>query len=322
MDAVIEWLLASDEPWTRYRTLVDLLGESPSTPAASSARREILAHPKIKELISRANGWGELPLKRHNDASHPLYALSTLADLGLVGDDPGMQVLVEKLLVHQSNQGAFQTLMNVSKAFGGTGEDVWTWMSCDAPTVLYCLISFGLGSDPRVQKALDHLIGLVDSNGWRCICAPELGKFHGPGRRTDPCPVANLFTLKALSLVPQLVHGSAAHTGAEMLLSHWADPANPKPYLFGAGTDFRKLKYPFIWYDILHVAHVLSRYAFVRDDPRYQQMVLAITTQAGPGGRYTATSMYQSWKGWSFADKMNPSPWLTCLVHGILAGIS
>jgi hypothetical protein len=24
--------------------------------------------------------------------------------------------------------------------------------------------------------------------------------------------------------------------------------------------------------------------------------------------------MYRAWKGWSFADKKNPSPWLTFLV--------
>jgi hypothetical protein len=43
-------------------------------------------------------------------------------------------------------------------------------------------------------------------------------------------------------------------------------------------------------------------------------MVEAITAQADEDGRYTASSMYRAWKGWSFADKKNPSPWLTFLV--------
>jgi hypothetical protein len=42
-------------------------------------------------------------------------------------------------------------------------------------------------------------------------------------------------------------------------------------------------------------------------------MVQAITAQADAQGRYTAGSMYQAWKGWSFADKKHPSPWLTFL---------
>jgi hypothetical protein len=53
------------------------------------------------------------------------------------------------------------------------------------------------------------------------------------------------------------------------------------------------------------------------DDPEVQaaraEMVEAITAQADEEGRYMATSMYRAWKGWSFADKKRPSPWLTFL---------
>jgi hypothetical protein len=71
---------------------------------------------------------------------------------------------------------------------------------------------------------------------------------------------------------------------------------------------------------------VLSRFPFVHGDPRFREMTGAITAQAdaaSPGqsrgeGRYTATSMYRAWKGWSFADKKHPSPWLTFLVLRIL----
>ena len=107
-----------------------------------------------------------------------------------------------------------------------------------------------------------------------------------------------------------------------MLLGHWERRAEAKYYLFGVGSDFRKLKYPFVWYDILHVADVLSRYPFVHADPRFGEMVAAIT---GAGrcdqGRYTAGSMYQAWRGWSFADKKQPSPWLTFLALRIQARI-
>jgi hypothetical protein len=43
-------------------------------------------------------------------------------------------------------------------------------------------------------------------------------------------------------------------------------------------------------------------------------MVETITDQVDAEGRFTATSMFLAWKGWSFADKKNPSPWLTFLV--------
>ncbi len=61
-------------------------------------------------------------------------------------------------------------------------------------------------------------------------------------------------------------------------------------------------------------ADALSRFPFVHADSRFQEIVETITAQADEEGRYTAASMYRAWKGWSFADKKKPSPWLTFLV--------
>jgi hypothetical protein len=309
----VQWLLGSSEPWTRYRTLINLLDRPEDGADVRAARAEMVAHPQVQALVGEAATWPGYALKRHNDARHPLYRFSTLADFGLRASDPGMKAAIEAVLAHQSPEGAFQTVVNFPTHFGGSGKDEWTWVVCDTPTLLYALLAFGLGDDLRVRQAVEHLSGLVDCNGWRCVAAPELGKFKGPGRREDPCPIANVYALKALSQVPDLLDSSATRAGTEMLLGHWERQAQRKIYLFGIGTDFRKLKYPFVWYDVLHVADVLSRYPFVRADSRFREMVDAITVQADEQGRYTATSMYRAWKGWSFADKKHASPWLTFL---------
>ena len=312
-DDLIQWLLQSDEPWTRYRALADLLDRPEDDPEVQAARAEMLAHPQVQELVAEAAAWPGYPIKRHNDARHPIYKWSTLADFGVRAGDPGMGEGVEAVMAHQSPEGAFQSTVNISRAFGGTGEDTWTWVLCDAPTLLYSLLTMGVRDDERVQRAVAHLVGQIDENGWRCTAAPELAKFRGPGRKDDPCPIANVLALKALAQVPELRNSPAAQTGAEMLLWHWEHRAERKMYLFGIGTDFRKLKYPFVWYDVLHVVDVLSRFPFAHADPRFQEMVETITAQADEAGRYTASSMYRAWKGWSFADKKHPSPWLTFL---------
>jgi hypothetical protein len=314
----IEWLLHSNEPWTRYRTLVDLLERPEDDAEVQSARGDMLAHPQIQMLIATAASWPGYALKRHNDAKHPLYALSTLADFGLRANDPGMGDGIEQVLAHQSPEGVFLTRLQLYKQFGGLEGEHWTWLACDAPTLLYVLLAMGLGHDERVQQAANHLVSLAQENGWRCAAAPELSKFKGPGRRDDPCPIANVYALKALSQVPELLNSPATHRGAEMLLWHWEHQAERKLYLFGIGTDFRKLKYPFVWYDILHVVDVLSRFPFVHSDLRFRAMVETITAQAGETGRYTAGSMYRAWTGWSFTNKKRPSPWLTFLVLRIL----
>jgi hypothetical protein len=309
-----EWLLESNEPWTRYRTLVDLLDRPEDDDEVQEAREAMLAHPLVQALIDAAATWPGYALKRHNDAKHPIYALSALADFGLRRSDPGMAPIVDTVMAQQSEDGAFQTKLRLYKRFGGIEGERWTWMGCDAPTLLYALLSFGSGDDEQVERALQHLVGLAEENGWRCNAAVELGAFRGPGKREDPCPIANVYALKALSVVPELVESAATRAGTEMLLWHWSPDCERKIFLFGIGTFFRRLKYPFVWYDILHVADVLSRFPFVHGDPRLREMVDTIVEQADEDGRYTAASMYRAWKGWSFADKKAPSAWLTYLV--------
>jgi hypothetical protein len=321
----LDWLLNCSEPWTRYQTLNDLLGAWDLDHRVITAKEEILQHPQIRTLITAANTWGEAPLKRHNDAGYPIYKFSTLTDFGLqYGDDAQLDTAIDKVLARQSAEGAFQSLVNIPKAFGGNNKDMWTWIICDTPTLLYALLSFGLGEDPRVQQAAGHLVNLVNENGYRCVCDPGLGKFRGPGRKDDHCPIANVYALKALSLVTNTQNPSdedathkAIRRSIEVLLDHWAHQGERKIYMFGIGTDFRKLKYPYVWYNILHVVEVLSRFPEIHNDPRFLEMVATLTNQADEQGRYTANSMYMAWKGWSFANKKEPSPWLTFLVMRI-----
>jgi hypothetical protein len=83
--------------------------------------------------------------------------------------------------------------------------------------------------------------------------------------------------------------------------------------MFFMGTDFSKLKAPLVWYDLLHVAGVLSRFPWVHGDPRFQSMLDAIRAKAGPDARFTPESVWTAWKDWDFGQKEVPSPWLTLL---------
>ena len=116
MDDRIDWLLTSDEPWTRYRTLVDLCVLPGSSAEVEAARDEMLNHPQVKLLIEDASGWPGYALTRHNDAKHPIYKLSTLADFGLKVKDEGLREVVEAVLSHQSPEGAFESQIMIPKA--------------------------------------------------------------------------------------------------------------------------------------------------------------------------------------------------------------
>ena len=310
-----EWLLTEGQPWVRYRAMLDLLGKSEEDSEVKEARQEMLEHPQVQGLIEELNGWPGYPLKRHNDAKHPLHKLAVLADFGFRASDPAMPWIVKRVMAHQSPEGAFQITVQIDPRYGGTGKPQWNWMLCDAPTILYSLLSLGLQKNEGVQRAVGHLIGLIRDNGWPC--ASQAG-FRGPGRKDDPCPLANLLALKALAQVPEMRDSQVAHIGAEMLLGHWEDQKERKIYLFGIGTDFRKLKYPFIWYDILHVTDVLSRLPFLKNDPRLEEMVETLVAAQDVRGRFTASSVWMAWRGWGFGQKKEPSPWITLLVLRVI----
>jgi hypothetical protein len=268
----------------------------------------MFGHPQVQVLIEELKRWPGYPLKHHNDAMHPLHKLAVLADFGVQATDPAMPWIIKEVLAHQSSEGAFQIATQIDPRYGGTGETEWIWMLCDAPVILYALLALGLGENEAVRKAVHHLTGLIRSNGWPC--ASQTG-FRGPGRKDDPCPLANLLALKALAQLPEMWDSEATHIGVETILSHWEHRKERKIYLFGIGTDFHKLKYPLIWYDILHVTEVLSRFPTLKNERRFQEMVEALIAQQDEQGRFTALSVWTAWKGWEFSQKKDPSPWIT-----------
>ncbi len=307
------WLLQGP-PWVQYRTRVDLLGESESAQEVQAARAEMLAHAQVQALLTELADWPGPPLKRHNDASHPLHKLTFVADLGLRAGDPGVDAILARVLERQAPEGPFQVLVNIDPRYGGAGVDQAAWSLCDAPSVLYSLARTGLGQDPRVQAAAAHLASLLRENGWPCAASPALGKFRGPGRKSDPCPYATLIALKALAQMPEWRDSAACRTGAEALLGLWQQRKERKPYLFGMGTDFARLKAPLIWYDVLHVLEVLTRFPWLRQDPRLQELAGLVRGKADTQGRYTPESVWKAWSEWDFGQKKVPSPWLTLLV--------
>jgi hypothetical protein len=318
MDALITWLLEG-QAWVQYRARLDLLGQVESDSAVVLARQAMLADPQVQGLIAELGEWPGAVLNSHKSAGHPLHKLVFLADLGLRADDPGIEPVIARVMAQRSAQGPFQVLMNIPAHFGGSGQDQWAWALCDAPSLVYALERLGMGEQAEAQAALAHLAGLARGNGWPCAASPELGKFRGPGRKEDPCPYANLIMVKALAQSAQWRDSDACRIGAETLLALWTKSREQHPYMFYMGTDFRKLKAPLVWYDILHLLDVLSQLPWLRSDPRLKEIADTTASKADGDGRFTPESIWTSWKDWEFGQKRAPSRWLTLLARRALS---
>jgi len=320
MKIPIDWLLEG-EPWIEYRARRDLLGQFEKDPQVKSARKSMLANAQVQDLVAELSDWPGTVISSHKSASQPFHKLTFIADLGLVAPDPGVDLIIARILEHQSAEGPFELPMNIPAHYGGTGHNQWAWALCDAPLIVYALVKFGLENEPVVQMAIKYLAGLVRDNGWPCVVSKELGKFRGPGRKEDPCPFATLAMLKACSEIEALRDSPACHIGADTLLALWIESMTRNPYMFYMGTDFRKLKVPLVWYDIMHVLDVLSRFSWLKEDARFLDMLEILKSKADRQGRFTLDSIWTAWKSWEFGQKKEPSRWLTLLAWRIIGRV-
>jgi len=315
--SIIQWLLQGD-PWVRYNTRTHLLLQAGDHPEVAADHCSMISSDLVVSIIKELKEWPGKIVNSHKSADAEFHKLAFLANIGLKRSDPGIDEIVEKIMQYQSEEGPFMVTMNIPVHFGGTGQDTGAWALCDSPLVVYSLAKFGMHNDERVQRSALYLNGLISENGYPCRVSKELGKFRGPGKKSDPCPFATLIMLKMMLEIPSLMDSPEVVVAADSLLDRWQNSLAEHPYMFYAGTDFRKLKLPFIWYDLLHVTEVLSRVNAVKTDARLLEMVAVIESKASADGKFIPESIYKYWSGYDFGQKKVPSRWLTLETYAVL----
>ena len=312
----IEYILENSESWLLYATRINLLNEKKED--LKELRQQALSEPKIKSYLNEITDFHSILVSNHKNPELPIHKLLFLLGIGLDTDVPEIQKAVEKIMVHKDKNGVYQSLTNIPKHFGGSGEDTFGWCLCDAPLLLYALLKAGIEYENHIRQGVEYLLSFYKDQGFPCSVSKELGKFRGPGRKDDCCPYATLIMLKLLSCIPEYNNSKISKEMVMIMLSLWENSLDKHPYMFYMGNDFRKLKAPAIWYDIVSVADVLSRFDFVRSDSRFNEMISLIKDKQDENGLFTPEAVYQKCKNWDFGQKKQPSPYLTYLCNQIL----
>ncbi|KAF5067502.1 hypothetical protein LNN31_10245 [Acetobacterium wieringae] len=305
----VQKLLERSDDWLKYAIQINLCNKEKAT--LVDLRKAALADERIQGYLADVADFHGSLVTNHKNPDLPIHKLLFLLDLGFDLDVPEIKKAVAQILKHRDEKGIFQSKTNVPKRYGGAGVDVFSWCLCDAPLLLLALLKAGINYQEAIKPGVDQLVSLCRDNGFPCAVSPELGKFRGPGRKNDCCPYATLIMADLLSYIPEYRDSEAAITAVNALLSLWENSREQHPYQFYMGTDFRKLKAPSCWYDIVSVAGVLSNYQFVRDDPRFREMIAIISAKQDQDGLYTPESAYQKLKGWDCGQKKVPSPYLS-----------
>ena len=304
-------LLEYSDNWLKYAIRLTLQFEPKDN--LVELRDAALADSRIQYYLNSIQAFHATLVTNHKNPDLPIQKLLFLLDLGFVVDVPEIKAAVDEILKHRDEHGIYQSMTNVPKHYGGRGEDVFSWCLCDAPLLLLALLKVGIDYQEYIKPGVDYLVSINRENGFPCAVSPELGRFRGPGKKDDCCPYATLIMADLLSNIPEYQDSQVVASSVNSLLDLWENSMGQHPYMFYMGTDFRKLKAPSCWYDIVSVAGVLSKHEFARRDSRFLEMIAVIKDKQDKSGFFTPESAYLKMKDWDFGQKKTPSPYLTYL---------
>lgn len=311
----IDWLLSSNS-WTTHMTLTELLGEPKESDDVITAKYNLEQDPNIVQLINEANKWFFIPPKRHDDSKMSHYKLKMLADFGLDETNKKIKEITKLAMEHTENN-----LFTIKQALPQKGSnpkiddnfDEWHALPCDSPVISSTLYRLGNRS-----KTLMRSIELIKDQwntktGWFChlFFVESQYKKHQIG-----CMMAGLQALELFSLFPNTENDIHIKNAFSTLQYH--KDFGKALYYFGRSKRFWSFKYPYIWYNALYIAEILSRIDFLKEELLLKDMISWILDSQDENGCFKPTSIFMHYKHWDFSNKKEPSPWITYLCCKIL----
>lgn len=306
MKNIADW--SRTELWLQYAVRLHLQGEPRESLRA--LHDAALTDSKIKTWLSSVSTFHDTVVSGHKNPMLPVHQLRFLLELGFGTEVPEIRAAVEAVVRRRDARGVCQSTVLIPQHYGGSGEQTGAWALCDAPLMAAALLKAGTPYE-SIRPGVEHLLSLAGNGGFPCAGSGELGTFRGPGRKDDLCPYATLAMLRLLAELPEQKEGAVARTCVDALLNLWENSRELHPYMFYMGTDFRKLKAPPMWYDLVSVLDCLSRFECARVDARFADMLALLTAKQGQDGWFTPESIYLKCKEWDFGQKKEPSPYLT-----------
>jgi hypothetical protein len=312
----IDYLLSISEAWLQYAIRLTIFNEN--VEQLNGLKCEALKDGKIQVYLKDISDFHGILVTNHKNPDLPIHKLLFLLDLGFDMTVPEIENAIRQIMSHKDKFGVYQSRTNIPKHYGGKGEEVFGWCLCDAPLLLLTLIKAKIDYQEHIKQGVDYLLALFREQGFPCTVSEEHGKFRGPGRKDDCCPYATLSMLNLLAEIDEYKNSDITKQGIDVILSLWENSLDRHPYMFYMGTDFRKLKAPAIWYDIVSVADCFSKFEYAKSDTRFCEIIDIIKKKQGENGMFTPESVYQKCKGWDFGQKKTFSPYLTHLCIRLL----
>jgi len=297
--AIADWLLEGPT-WLRYAVELQLLNKKPDP-------EQVVSDVSITEIISELKGVHGVPAIKTGAVSYKgnvYWDLFFLADIGLTINDIRFEQEAKSIYNLQSPDGTF-TIMD------GTRSSYF----CIPTMLLSTLKKMGYSEKEKLQKFIQLIFQTQRlDGGWHCAQQRAVGHRL---QDSESCPMDNLNILMLLGQFKEYREDTKLHGALDLLLTHW-DRRDEKwrPYGFGIGTDFKKLKYPAITYGILRVLDALSCFPYAVEHPSFESMMEEVRGKS-QNGKYYAESVVKHFSQFDFGQKKEPSRWITFLMNRV-----
>ena len=306
-ESITKWLVEGT-PWLKYAVETQLLD-------SKSDASQVVKDKSINAVISRLkdNSVGIPALKTgkvaYTSTGNAFWDLYFLADIGLSAKDIGIEKEVEEFFKLQLADGSLIIMDGAKPGY-----------HCIPTIILSSLVKMGYKNNPHIRKFLRNVFDLQRlDGGWHCALSRAKGKRL---QDSESCPMDNVNVLMLLGQYDEFRIDTRFNGAIDLLISHWKRRTEPwRPYGYGMGSDFSKLKYPAVKYGILRFLDVLSLYPYAVQSKEFKDM-LNFILQKSKDGKYYAESVSRSYAEFDFGQTKKPSRWITFLVNRIQKRVS
>lgn len=298
--ALIDTLLASDEPSIRWKVRVKVLGEKPSRTLA----KEIRESPRARALI---DGVTAAQPRNYYKWQGAHWVVQSLADLGYPAGDPEVVAIVDEVM------RAWLAPAHLAAVPLVAGK----YRRCGSQQGGALLAGVRLGGSARLQEQLaGHLVGWQwPDGGWNCDKSP---KASSSSAHETHLPMRALYAYGRTEAAKQ----AAGVFLERRVLFRRTDGTVIRPI-------WAKLHYPSYWhYDLLCGLKALAEVGEVTD-PRCADALDLLESKRLPDGGWAAEARYHrgasntpttsyDYVNWGGVGKRS-NPWITADALTVLA---
>jgi hypothetical protein len=297
---LLNWLLEGPE-WLKFAVRKHLLGQKPGLGDSIKAN----GVTELVQVIQSQNQGFDVLIKGNISYTRELYwYLFFLSDIGFKAKELNIDGAFQKVLELENDHHKFLISKEMKPDY-----------FCISSILLTALVRMSKDVKDRLRAHLEIIMGAQRlDGGWHCA------KSRAAGQRLEEsksCLMDNLNILMLLAEYEEYINEPKLEGAIDLLLEHWRRRDEKwRPYGFGIGSEFKKLRYPVFKYGILRILDVLSRYPYGVKQVEFKDM-LRFVVQKAENGQYRAESISKMFKQFDFGQRKEPSRWITFLINRI-----